>query len=570
MNRRVRFSYFLAAGLLAAGDLGLAAAAPVSGEPSRAAAGGETSQAWFHAGARTAHPRQGRARARNLILFLGDGMSLPTVAAARILEGQRRGEPGEENLLAFERLPYTAFAKTYNTDSQTPDSAGTMSALATGVKTRRGLISAGPEAARGDCTAALAHPLTTVFELAESAGLSTGLVTTTRLTHATPAALYAHSADRDWEADVDLPPAAVAAGCRDIARQWLDFDAGGSLKVALGGGRREFLPASEPDPEYPQTPGRRLDGRDLVQEWRVRHPEGAYVWNKAQFDALDLDRTPRLLGLFEPDHMQFEHDRPRDPGGEPSLAKMTRAAIRILQRNRSGFVLLVEGGRIDHAHHEGNAHRALTDTVAFSDAVAAALELTSESDTLVLVTADHSHTLGFGGYPVRGNPILGKVVSASVEQPVPALARDAVGLPYTTLFYGNGPGYAGRSYQQPAGPKKHLHKASGFEVASGRPDLAEVDTTHPDHLQEAMVPLASETHGGDDVGVWASGPGAEAIRGTLEQNAIFHLWIQPQPALWAEICRLSGCRGGMPAGLPDRTRLRREPERQAAALNQAR
>lgn len=558
MNRLLRFSLPLA-GLLATAGTWPAAAAPAPSEPTaRAAVGAESSHRWFSAGAELAHRRQGHARARNLILFVGDGMSLTTVAAARILEGQRRGESGEENLLAFERMPYTAFAKTYNTDTQTPDSAGTMTALATGVKTRLGLIAAGPEAARGDCSGAQAHPLTTVFELAESAGLSTGLVTTTRLTHATPAALYAHSADRDWEADVDLPPAAVAAGCRDIARQWLDFDAGGSLVVALGGGRREFLPASEPDPEYPQLPGRRLDGRDLVQEWRERHPEGRYVWNKAQFDAVDPARTPRLLGLFEPDHMQYEHDRPRDAAGEPSLAEMTRAAIRILQRNRSGFVLLVEGGRIDHAHHEGNAHRALTDTVVFSDAVAAALELTSDKDTLVLVTADHSHTLGFGGYPVRGNPILGKVVSASVEQPVPALALDALGLPYTTLFYGNGPGNAGGSHQQPAGPKRHLHKASGFETASGRPDLANVDTTDPDHLQEAMVPLASETHGGDDVGVWASGPGAEAFRGTLEQNALFHLWIRPQPALRAELCRLSDCRGGLPTALPDRTRLRRQ------------
>lgn len=555
MPTLIRFSFVLAAGLSAPV---VAADAPTRPSPAAAAAA-ESSADWYRAGAAIAGQRRAPGEARNLILFLGDGMSLTTVAAARILEGQRRGEPGEENLLAFERLPYTAFAKTYNTDSQTPDSAGTMTALATGVKTRRGVVSAGPEAVRGDCRGAQAHPLTTAFELAESAGLATGIVTTTRLTHATPAAMYSHSADRDWESDEDLPPAAVAAGCRDIARQWLDFDAGDGIDVALGGGRREFMPATQMDPEYPQRRGHRRDGRDLVQAWRERHPEGRYVWNLAQLQALDLARTPRLLGLFEPDHMQYEHDRPGDAAGEPSLADMTRAAIRVLQRSRSGFVLLVEGGRIDHAHHEGNAHRALTDTLAFSEAVEAALALTSDQDTLVLVTADHSHTLGFSGYPVRGNPILGKVMSASVKRPVPALARDALGLPYTTLHYGNGPGYGGRSDQQPAGPKRHLHKPTGFSPATGRADLTDVDTTAPDYLQEAMLPLESETHGGDDVGVWASGPGAEAIRGTLEQSVLFHLWTGPQPAIKAELCRLSECRQGVPQGLPDRARLRRQP-----------
>ena len=86
---------------------------------------------------------------------------------------------------------------------------------------------------------------------------------------------------------------------------------------------------------------------------------------------------------------------------------MTRAAIDRLSSNSDGYVLLVEGGRIDHANHYGNAYRALTDTVALSDAVRAATEATSAKDTLIIVTADHSHTLGFVGYPTRGNPILG-------------------------------------------------------------------------------------------------------------------------------------------------------------------
>jgi alkaline phosphatase len=556
----MKITHFLAiAATLAAGGCTQAQTrpSPPRYDASAVVAGPDTSAGWFGRGAQAAAQRDDRREpARNLVLFVGDGMSLTTVAAARILEGQRRGQPGEENLLAFERFPHTAFAKTYNTDSQTPDSAGTMTAMATGVKNRIGVLGLGPEVRRGDCAAAQGHALVSMLELAESTGLATGIVTTTRLTHATPAALYAKSADRNWESDVDLPAEAVAQGCRDIARQFVEFGVGDGIEVALGGGRREFLPASRVDPEYPEFPGRRLDGRDLLAEWTARHPDGRLIWNTAQLEALDLSTTPRLLGLFEPDHMKFEHDRSGDRAGEPSLAELTRAALSVLGRHRQGFVLVVEGGRIDHAHHEGNAHRALTDTVAMAEAVAVVMAQTDPRDTLVVVTADHSHTLSFAGYPVRGNPILGKVMGLSSEDSLPGLARDATGLPYTTLMYANGPGYPGASAQQPAGPKRHEHKASGYEMARGRPDLADVDTTHPDYLQGSAYPLASESHGGDDVGIWASGPGAQSVRGTMEQNVLFHLLVQAQPALRAELCRLAPCSDGQPTALPSRDKLR--------------
>jgi alkaline phosphatase len=268
---------------------------------------------------------------------------------------------------------------------------------------------------------------------------------------------------------------------------------------------------------------------------------------------LDLTHTPRLLGLFEPEHMHFEHDRPRDGAGEPSLAEMTRAAIAVLKQNPKGFFLMVEGGRIDHAHHAGNAYRALDETVEFSDAIRAATELTSNQDTLIVVTADHSHSLHFVGYPQRGNPILGKVREAGED------ATDATGLPYTTLEYGSGPGYAGASDEQPEGPKHHPHAPTGSRRASGRPDLRNVDTKDPDYLQEATIPLASETHSGEDVGIWASGPGASAVRGTLEQNTIFHLMVQAQPEIVKLLCRLGDCENGVPVKLPELSALPTNP-----------
>ncbi|WP_305804707.1 alkaline phosphatase [Stenotrophomonas sp. YIM B06876] len=521
---------------------------------------GETPQWWYRSGAAKAAANGAMAgKAKNVILFLGDGMSLTTVAAARILQGQRNGNPGEENLLSWEQFPATAFSKTYNTDSQTPDSAGTMTAITTGVKTHMGAIgvSAGNS---NDCADSIDKHLLTWLQLADSAGMATGIVSTARLTHATPAATYAHSPNREWENDTALPAAAKAAGCVDIAQQLLSTSRyGRGPLVALGGGRREFTTVQQRDPEYDDKVGKRLDGRDLVGEWQQAHPQGAYVWNAAQLQA--AADAPALLGLFEPDHMQYELDRAGDKGGEPSLAELTRTAIANLSRHPEGYVLMVEGARIDHANHSGNAARALGDTIALSDAVKAAVEASAGEDTLIIVTADHSHTLNFVGYPARGNPILGKVMDNGGEDSTGnglALARDGLGLPYTTLSYANGPGYTGASNLQPAGPKKHPHAPSTFEAATGRPDLTAVDTEHPDYLQEALVPARSESHGGEDVGIWARGPGSNAIRGTLEQNTIYHLIVQATPRLRERLCAADTCDAqGVPVELPQPRKFER-------------
>jgi alkaline phosphatase len=491
----------------------------------------ESPQSWFEAGADAARVRgAGATEARNLILFVGDGMGPITVAAARIFEGQLRGGTGEEHLLSFETFPHLAFSKTYNTDLQTPDSAGTMSAMMSGVKTRAGLIGLDSRAHLGDCASETGARIPSLLELAEDAGLHTGVVTTTRLTHATPAATYAHSAHRDWESDGWLPEDARGR-CIDIARQFVEFDHGDGIEVALGGGRQMFLPETVADPEYPRERGLRKDGRDLMAQWQQRHASGQLVWNRAQFEALDPSASGPLLGLFQPSHMQYEHDRPQDPAGEPSLAEMVQLAIARLQRGPHGFLLVVEAGRIDHAHHSNNAFRALTDTVALAQAVDAALAATSREDTLIMVTADHSHVMSFAGYSGRGNPILGKVTDRE-DSAEGGLKRDLTGRSFTTLSYANGPGYAGVSNRQPEGVKRFPHEPESFEIAhGGHADVLEVDTTAPDFMQQSLLPLKSETHGGEDVGIYAIGPGAEAVRGVMEQNVIFHLLRAAQPRL---------------------------------------
>jgi alkaline phosphatase len=442
-------------------------------------------------------------RARNVILFVGDGMGVSTVTAARILEGQLRGEPGEEHVLAFERLPYLALSKTYSVNQQVSDSAPTATAMMTGVKTNDAVIGLDEGAVRAQHATAAGRELTTLLELAEDAGLGTGIVTTARLTHATPAAAYAHTVERDWEDDATLAPAARRDGFADIAKQFVQFSRGDGIEVALGGGRSQFLPRTTVDPEYPRFSGNRRDGRNLIEEWSARSRHGAFVWNKAGFDEVDPARVERLLGLFEPSHMQYEHDRPRDGAGEPSLTEMTAKALDILARNPRGYFLLVEGGRIDHAHHAGNAYRALTEAIELSNAVRLARARTNPADTLIIVTADHSHTLTVAGNATRGNPILGPVIDNDVHgKPTGELEVDLLGRAYTTLGYRNGQGY--------------------FE-ARRRFDVAFTDTADPNYRQDALTPLVQETHAGEDVAIYAGGPAAQLFHGVLEQHVIFHV-----------------------------------------------
>ncbi|MCG3135749.1 MAG: hypothetical protein HMLKMBBP_03505 [Planctomycetes bacterium] len=496
----------------------------------------ESRDTWFADGQRAVRDarklKPNVRKAKNVILFVGDGMGISTVTAARILEAQRRQTPasGEENQLSFETFPYVALSKTYQANQQTSDSAPTMTAMVTGVKTEEGVLSIDQSVVHNDHTSANAgNRLKTILEMCEEKGMSTGVVSTARITHATPAACYAHTPARDWESDKDVAtfsPAAAAAGFPDIARQLVEFDVGDGLEVAFGGGRSKFLPSAAADPEDDGRTGERQDGRNLTTEWTDRFGEGSsFVFDRDGFDAIDPADATHVLGLFERSHMEYEADRAGDAGGEPSLTEMTEKAVRILQKNRKGFFLHVESGRIDHAHHAGNAYRALTDAIELANAVRKAAELTNPADTLIIVTADHSHVFTIAGYPTRGNPILGKV-RGNLDGGVvnPNFDTDLLGLPYTTLGYQNGPGYTGASNAQAAGIKAFPHAPSSYTgIASGRPDLTAVDTKLPGFMQEAAVPLGSETHAGEDVAIYATGPSAHLFQGVVEQNVIFHV-----------------------------------------------
>jgi alkaline phosphatase len=490
-----------------------------------------TSNAWFSgAQEQLAQAQQASenivtesGKAKNVILFVGDGMGISTVTAARILAGQLEGGLGEDYQLSFEKMPYSGFVKTYNVDAQTPDSAGTMTAMVSGVKTDVGVIGVDEDIERGNCSTVAGNELVTSLELAEIAGKATGLISTARITHATPAATYAKSADRNWEDNSDMPEGTEA--CEDIASQLVNFEANlesryagidvDGIDVVMGGGRRHFLPkdeAANSADAVSAVEGDRTDGRNLITEWQTAYPSGTYVMDQTGFDAISDDAT-KVFGLFNESHMQYEADRANDVAGEPSLSEMTEKAINVLDNNDNGFFLSVEAGRIDHAHHAGNAYNALNDTVEFAKAVQVAMENTNPEETLIVVTADHSHVFTIAGYPKRGNPILGKVVA--VGETEPSLAADD--MPYTTVGYTNGGGF------RDLGDETDADAGYAFAPVTGRVDLTDVETTAPGFHQEALVPLGSETHAGEDVGVYAMGPGAHLVTGTNEQSFLFHV-----------------------------------------------
>ncbi|XP_041837065.1 alkaline phosphatase, tissue-nonspecific isozyme [Melanotaenia boesemani] len=433
-------------------------------------------------------------KAKNLILFLGDGMGVPTVTAARILKGQLNGQSGEETQLEMDKFPFVSLAKTYNTDAQVPDSAGTATAYLCGVKANEGTVGVSAASVRSQCNTTEGNEVTSILRWAKDSGKSVGIVTTTRVNHATPSAAYAHCVDRDWYSDNEMPAEALQAGCKDIARQL--FENIPNIDVVMGGGRKYMFPKNMSDVEYPDIAkysGTRKDGRNLVTEWtdRMKDKNGHYVWNKKQLLSLNPNNVDYLLGIFEP--MDLSYDLERNSDSDPSLTEMVDVAIKILRKNPNGFYLLVEGGRIDHGHHEGKAKQALYETVEMDRAIGRADLLTSIHDTLTVVTADHSHVFSFGGYTFRGNSIFGLApILSDVDQK-----------PFTSILYGNGPGYK--------------------LVNGARENVSSINYKENNYQAQAAVPLSSETHGGDDVAVFAKGPLAHLLHGVNEQNYIPHV-----------------------------------------------
>ncbi|RMZ99235.1 alkaline phosphatase-like [Brachionus plicatilis] len=432
-------------------------------------------------------------------------MGITTITAGRILKGQLKGNNGEEEITNMESMDNVALSKTYGIDSQTTDSAATATAYLTGVKTRVGMIGLSGQAKIRECSPELEnYKVKSILKWAKEAGKSVGIVTTTRITHATPAGTYAHTSYRNFETfdGKIFNLTSQLNGCKDIAAQLIDDNS--YIDVIFGGGRRKFLRKEDRDYHEWNKTGERVDNRNLINDWHEKmermNKTHKFVWNISDFKNLKPNQYDHVLGILAWDHMKYEIDRvAQEYIDEPSISEMTEKAIELLSTNPNGFFLLVEGkylfirGRIDLAHHDSNAKRALEEFVALDEAIGLANKIVDPEDTLVVVTADHSHEFNIGGYSKRGNPILGLVRSVEYGE----LSSD--GYTFTSLSYGNGPGGL-----------KEIRKRN----------LTEKETFGIDYHQESAVFMEYETHGGEDVAIFAKGPMSHLFDGTVEQSFI--------------------------------------------------
>lgn len=231
-------------------------------------------------------------------------------------------------------------------------------------------------------------------------GRNAGIVTTTKITDATPAAAYANIAERNWEDNSGV----LRSGCNDseiydIAEQLVRGSVGKDLKVVLGGGSRFFINSTETEHG---SPGTRTDGKNLIKDWLYSKTDRTFVKSRKELMDLDAKKVDQLFGLFSTENLPFrlETIEKKEESIYPTLTEMTMKALDVLEEDDDGYFLLVEGGRIDHGHHGNQAKFAIEEALEFSKAIQATLDRVDLEETLIVVTADHSHVMTVSGYQV--------------------------------------------------------------------------------------------------------------------------------------------------------------------------
>ena len=316
-------------------------------------------------------PAQG-AEAKNVILLIGDGMGPEPVGLAIYYNRFMNGMDKRLNMERLMALGNTGYCLTYQYGTVVTDSASAATALASGIKTRDAIIGKDHEG----------RSMKTLVDIARQLGKSAGVISNTRLTHATPAAFYANIIHRDME--------------NEIAAQLVER---GDLAVAFSGGAQHFIPAGVKVEEYPHLKGidqkagwgvsRRKDTRDLIGE--AKNKGYTFVTNDKELAALDAPKTEKVLGLFSASGFPSAIDRqPQYQTGVPTLSHLTEKALEILKKNSQGFFLMVEGGQIDWVEHGNDVGSVLHEMQEFDQAIGVVLAFAEQNpDTLVVVTADH-------------------------------------------------------------------------------------------------------------------------------------------------------------------------------------
>ena len=456
--------------------------------------------------------------AKNVILFIGDGLSVAHRTAARMLsKGIAEGRYGGE--LAIDDMPYMALVSTAGSDSVVTDSANSMSAYTTGHKTCVNAM--GVYCARNKGT--LDHPrVENITELVQrKLGLAVGVVTNTEVEDATPAAMVAHTRRR--------------MNYDDIVRAFDEL----RPEVIMGGGWPNFLPANVTD-------GKRADGADYIA--RMKAAGYAYVQtNTALKDAAAGSSTTRLLGLFNKTNIDGVLDRRilkagsvKDYPDQPDLTDQVRTALQVLSRNDKGFVLMVESGRIDKYSHSLDWERSVYETIMLDNAVKVAKEFAgTREDTLIVVVADHGHPISIiGTYDDAAGESLREKLQVYDKAKFPNYQpADADGYPPSVwvsrrlaVVFAAFPDHcdiarpfvAGENTPAVAAPQPPGQaadpKAKPVMIAN------EANCAVPGAMRRGgNLPFTADrgVHSGDDVVLTAMGPGAEQFHGRIDNTRVF-------------------------------------------------
>jgi alkaline phosphatase len=450
--------------------------------------------------------RVGEKQAKNIIFFLGDGMGSPAITAARILskgisEGKYHG------LLEMDQMEYRGLVGTSGVDSIATDSANSMSAYMTGHKSSVNAMGV----YEGNEPDPNKHPrVENIAELlTRTRGMSIGVVATSDVQDATPAAVFAHTRRR--------------AEYQVIMDQFLEQE----LDVWMGGGASFFWPQSEPGSS-------RDDDRDVVKEFE--QAGYTHVGSRAELGAAVRGSVPdKLLGLFHPRNMNVYVDRqlikqPEVLGewdDQPTLMEMTEAALKVVERNENGFFLMVEAASIDKMEHPLDGPRATYDTIEFDQAIGVAKKWAEgRDDTLIVITADHNHSMSIVGTHDRRD----------------AEGRNANGVygdaGFPTYSDDDGDGFPDDPNPDVGlffGWSNHPDHTDDFQhnTVFQQPSLIDPDTGEavdnperdPDaELQVGNLPLNSTNcvHTVEDVSIFASGPGAARFNAFLDNTEVFH------------------------------------------------
>ncbi|WP_423792172.1 alkaline phosphatase [Methanocaldococcus indicus] len=443
-------------------------------------------------------------KAKSVIIFIGDGMGINQVYLAN-----RYSEEVYGKNLTF---PYvtnnTGLMTTYSLGHDVTDSAAAAVAMFSGYKTKNRMVNMLPDGK---------IPKKILSEIFKEEGKSVGIITTTRITHATPAAMYAHVKDRGEE--------------DKIAEQLLEFEP----DVALGGGLEYFIPKDEKG-------SKRKDNKNLIEEFKKKGY--TIVYNKEELEKVNPENTKKLLGLFSMSHMAYEIDRENIPEyqNQPSLAEMTKKALEILDKNPNGFILMVEGGRIDHGYHTHDIKAAVVDVKAFDDAIKVALDYQKKHpDTLIVITADHETgglsigrgTCSYadsssGAVSYKENVSAVKNVKCSVKYLVKRILADNLSKDETVKFIEKMWGTKLTDKEKELLFKYPLDsKITDKVILSYYPRVNEYLDNWGEYAlskiesDRSRVYWTAYGHTQNPVAVWAIGPGEELFRGFYDNTDIY-------------------------------------------------